>query len=209
MEQYYTCCGKSICAGCVHSSYMSGHTRNCPFCKAQISNKTDEEEVAQVMKRAEANDADSMMFLAYRYYYGTTGLQQDREKAMELFARAAKLGSSQAHFQLGNIYKQEGDTKKAKFHYEAAAMAGHEGARTNLGTMEYNSGKRERAVKHWIIAASAGAYNAMQNLIFNIGYVCRESIDSTLTAYNNSCAEMRSESRDKYISYLTGECGLD
>jgi TPR repeat protein len=161
MEQYYTCCGKSICAGCVHSSYMSGHTRNCPFCKAQISNKTDEEEVAQVMKRAEANDADSMMFLAYRYYYGTTGLQQDREKAMELFARAAKLGSSQAHFQLGNIYKQEGDTKKAKFHYEAAAMAGHEGARTNLGTMEYNSGKRERAVKHWIIAASAGAYNAM------------------------------------------------
>ena len=27
----------------------------------------------------------------------------------------------------------------------------------------------------------------------------RESIDSTLTAYNNSCAEMRSEARDAYI----------
>jgi hypothetical protein len=75
--------------------------------------------------------------------------------------------------------------------------------------MEYNSGKREWAVKHWIIAASSGAYNAMQNLIFNIGYVSRESIDSTLTAYNNSCTEMRSESRDKYISKLTGEWGQD
>jgi TPR repeat protein len=101
-EQYYTCCGKSICAGCIHSFRLSGNIGKCPFCKAQISNKTDKEEVAQVMKRAEANDASLMMFLAYRYYYGR-GLQQDREKATELFARAAKLGSSQAHFQLGNI----------------------------------------------------------------------------------------------------------
>jgi hypothetical protein len=29
--------------------------------------------------------------------------------------------------------------------------------------------------------------------------VSRESIDSTLAAYNTSCAEMRSEARDAYI----------
>ena len=56
---------------------------------------------------------------------------------MELYARAAALGSSQAHFHLGNIYREGGDLKKAKIHYEAAAMAGHEVARVNLGNMEF------------------------------------------------------------------------
>jgi TPR repeat protein len=93
--------------------------------------------------------------------------------------------------------------KKAKFHFEATAMAGHEGARYNLGSLETNSGNLERAVKHWIIAASAGEYDAMYHLriCFERGHVSRESIDSTLTAYNSSCADMRSEARDAYIRY--------
>jgi hypothetical protein len=59
----------------------------------------------------------------------------------------------------------------------------------------------ERAVKHLAIAASAGDYDAMQMLheSFNTGFVSRESIESTLTAYNDSCAKMRSEDRDAYI----------
>ena len=63
-------------------------------------------------------------------------------------------------------------------------------ARCQLGVMEGNSGNIERAIKHFI---------AMQNLIES-GSVSRESIGSTLTpAYNNSCAEMRSETRDAAI----------
>ena len=91
--------------------------------------------------------------------------------------------------------------KKAKFHWEAAAMAGHEVARNNLGTMEAQSGNMERAVKHWMISASAGHCDAMDNLLmaFNDGRVSRETMDSTLTVYNNACAEMRSEARDAYI----------
>ena len=91
--------------------------------------------------------------------------------------------------------------KKAKFHVEAAAMAGYEMARYNLGFMESQSGNMERAAKHWIIAASAGDYIAMHELIlcFQEGSVSRESIDSTLAAYNSSCAEMRSEARDACI----------
>ena len=56
-------------------------------------------------------------------------------------------------------------------------------------------------MKHWNIAASAGCYRAMYHLIscFKKGAVSRESIDSTLTAYNDSCAEMRSEARDACI----------
>ena len=39
-------------------------------------------------------------------------------------------------------------------------------------------------------------------LLFELGGVSRESIDSTLIAYNNYCTEMRSEARDNYISVL-------
>jgi hypothetical protein len=37
---------------------------------------------------------------------------------------------------------------------------------------------------------------------FEQGAISRESIDSTLAAYNNSCAEMRSEARDARIKFL-------
>jgi len=124
---------------------------------------------------------------------------------MELWTMAAKLGSSKAHYQLGCTYGEGGELKKSKFHYEAAAMAGNEKARCNLGCMEFKSGNVERAVKHWTIAASAGSYHAMQCLLiaFRTGMVNRAAIDSTLTAYNTSCAEMRSEARDAFIRFKT------
>jgi TPR repeat protein len=69
--------------------------------------------------------------------------------------------------------------------------------------MEGSSGNKERAVKHWTIAASAGHYVAMHKLrlLFEHGGVSRESIDSILAAYNNSCVEMKSEARDAYIQW--------
>jgi hypothetical protein len=107
-----------------------------------------------------------------------------------------------AHFNLGVYYHRRGDRKKKKkFHYEAAAMAGNEVARYNLGGNDNESGDMERAVKHWTIGASAGCYRSMYNMLvtFKGGLLSRDAIDSTLAAYNNSCAEMRSEARDAYI----------
>jgi len=74
-------------------------------------------------------------------------------------------------------------------------------ARNNLGVMECNSGKIEQAVKDWTIAASGGYYTAMHHVRkhFELGVISRESINSTLAAYNNSCVEMRSKARDDYI----------
>jgi hypothetical protein len=200
-EVYYRCCGKSICEGCIHSFRESGNDEKCPFCNSEI-NKTDEEKVEEVMKRVEANDPASICMLAGSYYRGLNGFQQGQTKAIELWSRAADLGCSTAHNNLGCIY-EGGNLKKAKFHYEAAAMAGDEVARYNLGCMEGNSGNIERAVKHWTIAASAGYFGAMHELrkLFDQGVVSRESIESTLAAYNSSCAEMRSEARDAYIQY--------
>jgi len=198
-EEYYPCCGKSICGGCIHSFRESGNARKCPFCNSDHSNKTDEEWFEDIMKRVKANDAASISLLAGSYYQGLHGLQRDEERAMELLTKSAELGFSKAHNQLGGIYHEGGYLKKAKFHFEAAAMAGNEGARYNLGVMEKDSGIMEQAVKHWTIAASAGHYIAMNNLraLFEDGVVSRESINSILASYNKSCAEMRSESRDE------------
>jgi hypothetical protein len=52
-----------------------------------------------------------------------------------------------------------------------------------------------------MIAASAGHQTSMHNLrtLFVQGLVNRDAIDLTLTAYSNSCTEMRSEARDAFI----------
>jgi hypothetical protein len=205
MERYYTCCGKSICRGCLHSFFESRNKDKCPFCNAERMGKTAEDVLEEMMRRAAANDAASINLLAGYYYRGQLGLQQDHAKAIDLYTRAAELGCSKAHNNLGDIYYEGGNLKKAKFHLEASAMAGHEEARYNLGIMECNSGNVERTMKHLTIGASAGDYHAMNYLRigFEKGHVSRESIDSTLAAYNSSCAEMRSEARDASIHAMS------
>ena len=204
-EIYYTCCGKHVCRGCIHSFFKSGNDEKCPFCNAERKrNATDEDKVAEIRKRVDANDAASIFLiflLASHYYHGVKGLHQDQAKAIELWNRAAELGNTKAHNNLAVVYKQMGDLKKAKFHNEAAAMAGNEVARYNLGLMEANSGNIERAINHYKIAASAGYCRAMDELItcFKQRDVGRKSIGSTLNAYNKSCVEMRSKARDAFI----------
>ena len=137
-EQYHSCCGKTICKGCIHSFRESGNSGRCPFCNADRS-KTEEEIVEKIMKRVEANDATAIYVLGSYYYHGLHGLQQDRAKAIELYDKAAELGCSNAHNQLGDEYRERGDLKKATFHTEAAAMAGHEVARYNLGITKFGT----------------------------------------------------------------------
>ena len=199
MIQYYSCCGKG--GGCVHSFHKSGNIDKCPFCNSDRGSKTDKEDVEDLMKRVNVNDAGAIFILANSYHHGREGLQQDPARAIELYVRAAELGYRKAHYHLGNEYCQGGDSKKAKFHYEAAAMAGDEVARYHIGFMEYNSGNMDRAVKHWTIAASTGDCYAMDTLrtLFETGRFSRNAMDSTLTVYNNACVEMRSEARDAYI----------
>jgi tetratricopeptide (TPR) repeat protein len=203
MEKYYSCCGKSICTGCVYSFDQSGNGDKCPFCNSDRCSKTEEERVQEMMRRVEANDPASICMLATHYHLGRAGFQQDHVKAMELYVRAADLGNKTAHYNLANFYHEGGNMKKAKFHWEAVAMAGNKVARFNVGNLEAKFGNMERAVKHWTIAASAGHYTSMYNLLvsFNEGAVSKESIDSILAAYNSSCVEMRSEARDAFIRF--------
>ena len=140
MEEYYPCCGKTICVGCDYSNIMSGNENRCPFCNSDRTGKTDEERVQEMMKRVEANDAASINLLAQHYRLGRAGFQWDQTRAIELYTKAANLGYSKAHYNMACLYHEGGDLKKAKFHFEAAAMAGNEVARNNLGILECNSG---------------------------------------------------------------------
>ncbi len=83
-----------------------------------------------MMKRVEANHAESMTQLGCSYAKGYLGLQQDWNKALELWTRAAELGWSTAHYTIGGAYYEgmgpiEKDMKKGIHHSELAAMAGH------------------------------------------------------------------------------------
>ena len=208
---FFSCCGKSICTGCIHSFAMTGN-KKCPYCNSDRY-KTNEELLEKLMKRVAVNDAGAICQLA-KHYEDANETHQDHAKSTELYSRAANLGCSESHYCLGVIYMGEGDLKKAKFHFEAAAIAGHEMARFNLGVHEYNSVNIERAVKHWKIAASAGSYIAMHELraffereggnFYGKHIVSRESFDSTLEAYNISCVEMRSEAKDVFIRVMLG-----
>jgi len=55
-DQYFVCCGKSICGGFVYSFGKSGNHDKCPFCNAKHI-ESDEEKIEELMKRVEANDA--------------------------------------------------------------------------------------------------------------------------------------------------------
>ena len=82
-------------------------------------------------------------------------------------------------------------------------MAGNDQARYQCGYIESEFGNQARALKHWKIGASAGEYNSMHFMIMHhkIGMVSKDTIDSTLEAYNNSCAEMRSKAKRQFPQY--------
>ena len=64
MENYYSCCGKSVCRGCLYSFCESGNEGKCPFCNSDGDNKTAEEMVEEIRERAEANDPGAMCVAA-------------------------------------------------------------------------------------------------------------------------------------------------
>ena len=82
-ETYYSCCGKSICVGCMHSFMQSGNNGTCAFCKSEID-KTDGERVDERLKRVEVNDAVAMYVLGNNYYHGNLGRTiRKKERSME------------------------------------------------------------------------------------------------------------------------------
>ena len=201
---YQACCGKFICKGCVlATSEQSVECPLCPFCRTPIVHTQDEVR-KQLEKRIELNDAQAIAVTGYDYALGTGGLQQNINKALELFQKATEYGSINAHDYLGTIYFSgdgvQVDEEKVNHHLEIAAIGGHVGARYNLGVVEEkNNGNHHRAVKHWIISATAGHDKSLKEVQngYRLGLVTKDDFEKTLRAHKKSKDELKSEWRDK------------
>ena len=111
--------------------------------------------VERCMKRMKAGDANAFNTMGTGYMFGSSasGLQKDTEKALELFLRAAELGSMDAHNNIAAMYYSgqlgvEIDREKYMYHMQQAAIKGCSVSRYNLGSFEGNAGKMDRAMKH-------------------------------------------------------------
>ena len=214
LQIYKACCGKMLCSGCSLASAHQSDNDPCPFCRKPAA-RSKEENRKRLEMRIELNDPEAIAVLGYNYFQGDVfqgdrGLfEQDIGKALDLFHRAAELGSTAAHSKLGYIYINgtgvQVDEKKGKYHLEIAAIAGHVHARHNLGVMEGKGGNQHRATKHLIISASGGHDDSLKGVQngYRYGFLTKDDFEKTLRAHKKSKDEMKSEWRDKAAAKLS------
>ncbi|EJK51708.1 hypothetical protein THAOC_29097 [Thalassiosira oceanica] len=125
------------------------------------------------------------------------------QKEVKLYTEAAELGSIQALFSLGNVYRLgEGvqkDMAKAVELYEKAAMHGHVESRFNLGCNEGKKGNYGRAVRHLLISAKMGYKDSLEAIkrMFMDGLATKEQYAGALKGYQDAVEETKSHDRDE------------
>ena len=203
-SQYYACCGKTVCNGCIFAVRLRviiGKGEKCPFCRTPAT-KSDKENIKRLKKRVESGDAEAIFSLGYYYYEGSYGLPQDYEQALKLWQQAGELGCAEAYGNIGNAYHfgegVERDNKKADHYYELAAIGGNETARYNTGNSERRVCNWDRAIKHYMIAAGGGWNGSVKSIqqLYTNGHAKKDNYTSALRAYQKYLQEIRSEQRD-------------
>jgi len=202
---YKTCCGKTICSGCVCAPVYDDQGNrvedNCPFCRAM--DPTDEEMVETERKRVEANDPIAIFNHGVYYRDGINGFPQDMDKALKMFHKAGKLGSAEAYTSIGIAYSNgegvEVDEEKAEHYYEVAAIMGCEFARHNLGLIEMKAGNMDRGLKHYMIAVRSGHSECLNQIkeLYTKGHATKEEYTKALKLYQTYLGEIKSDQRDK------------
>ena len=215
-ESFMSCCGKTICMGCIHAMLESegGKLEGlcatasegkdlCAFCRTPYAS-SDEENIKRTKKLMDKGNGMAFYMLAGYYDQGLNGLAQDIEKANELWLKAGELGCAEAYFNLGDSYNRGNGVeidvnKKAKHYWELAAMKGDLMARHNLGCLEGSAGNLQRSIKHFMIAAKAGEERSLDSVKagFMAGFVTENEYADTLRAYHDRHKEMKSDARDK------------
>ncbi|EJK49417.1 hypothetical protein THAOC_31712 [Thalassiosira oceanica] len=199
---FQACCMKSVCNGCVLTARKRGMF-DCPFCRTPTPDDDESKILAMVQKRVDAGDPVAMHSLGQQYQFGLLGLEKDVTRAVELYERAAELGTKEAIFDLGCIYDEgtdvEEDIAKAIQHYEAAAMRGDVSARFNLGCGEEDAENYDLALQHWMISAKMGFQDALDNVktMFMEGLATKADYAGALRGYQSAVEEMRSPDRDE------------
>ncbi|EJK59266.1 hypothetical protein THAOC_20534, partial [Thalassiosira oceanica] len=156
-----------------------------------------------VHARVAKKDPEAINLLGEKHWGGGLGLQKDSRKAVELYAKAAELGSIHALFNLGNAYEHgdgvQQDTVKAAELYEEAAMQGWVEARHSLAGCEVRKGNSDRAVRHLLISAKMGDKDSVDNIkrAFKAGVATKKQYAEALKGYQDAVEEMKSHDRDE------------
>ena len=205
-HKYKSCCGKEICSGCVHASVsLMDDDQLCPFCRAQAPN--EEERIERFTKRVEMNDPKAIFNLGCDYDQGTFGYSQNRNKAIELWHRAGKLGFAESYHNIGNAYLHgdgvERDMRKAQHYWELAAMGGDAMARYNLGVYEKQDGNMVRSLKHFMISIEGGFSDPLTKIkeLYTKGHVTKDDYARALRARQSYLDEIRSDQRDRAAAF--------
>jgi len=200
---FHSCCGQTICNGCIYAMFLSEGKDLCAFCRMPPP-ISDEEDMKWKRKLMDNGNGEAFHMFAGYYTQGSNGLSRDYQKANELFlkVKGGELGCANAYYNLGQSYREgvgvKVDMKKAQHYYELAAMMGSIQARNNLGVVEWNAGNHNRAMKHYVIAARAGDKLSLNNVkeYFMQEIVTKDEYANTLRAHQKSLDEMKSEQRD-------------
>ena len=199
---FNACCTKMVCNGCVVAAIKRGMYATFPFCRNPMP-EDSAEILALVQKRIDTGDADAMEFLAGKYLHGQCGLKRDVQRAFELLAEAAELGSIKAHHHLGVFYKRghnvERDETRAVGHWEHAAMKGNVMSRHCLGFVEANKGNSQLALKHFLISAKMGYKESLDavKVIFTHGDATKAQYAEALKGYQDAVEETKSHQREE------------
>ncbi|KAL9186246.1 hypothetical protein ACHAXT_005484 [Thalassiosira profunda] len=205
--QYFTCCGKVICAGCVVAGEDAGSKEKCPFCRSSPP-YSESEGLRRLRDRVDKNDPEAMVSLGVAYNKGLMGLKKDKTKSIEYTQLAAILGLCTAHFNMGCAYLSgydglEFDESKARYHLGIAAMAGHGVARERLGLMDIDLGKDHylTAFRHFMVGAKSGYARCLELVKegYQTGNVTKDEFAACLRANKAALDKIKSPSRDKAL----------
>jgi len=204
---YYTCCGKTICCGCVYANAKIDLKKQlCPFCRTPNS-ISDKEMMKNLENRMESNDKEAIYNIGCGYYRGKYGYPQNQVKALELWHRAGELGHAKSYHNLACLYTlgegvQE-DEKKATHYFELAAMGGDAMARHSLACLEGKSGNTDRALKHFMILARGGLSTSLDKIkvLFTHGHATKEDYINALRAHQAYLDEIKSVQRDEAAAH--------
>jgi len=200
------CCIERICHGCAMAAKQRGMS-DCPFCRTPYPDN-NADALAMIQVRVEKKDPVAMFFLGDIYCHGGLGLQMDMRRAIKLLEEAAKLGSSEALYNLGIAYYhgegvQENKAKGAEY-YKKAAMRGHVKGRHRLGCYEREKGNHDRAMRHYLISAKMGFEGSVDLIkkMFMGGMATKEQYAQALKGYQDAVEETKSHDRDEAKAYL-------
>ena len=207
---FMSCCGKSICNGCIYKHMMNNrmnkipaHEQKCAFCCQPTNRRTAKDGNKSLKKLMKNNVPEAFIQRGKQYKTGIDMFQSDT-KSMEMYIRAAELGHTKA-FDVIASYYEEGiavgeDVSKAQEFWVVAAKKGSIAARMWL----LGCGTDEEMIKHLELAANTGHQESMDAVmkLYRHNIVSKDYLTQVLRTFQASSNELKSKDRDDARAYV-------